>query len=397
MSTPTPTPTGAPRHILIAGGGMAAIETLLALRHLAGDRVEIDLMAAAPDFVYRPLAVVEPFGHEARTHRLPLTSITRDHGAGHVYDNLVGVDADARRVQAASGAEFGYDTLVVATGARAAAALPGAVSFHGPTGAAAYREVLADLTAGRVRSLAFVVPPGRTWPLPLYELALMTAAWLWERGLPGTALALVTPEREPLEAFGPAAGDSVRDLLDRHGIDFQGGCEATSARGREIRLSGGRALPADAAVALPRLAGPGLPGLPCDADGFVPVDPHGRVAEAADVFAAGDAAGWPVKHGGLAAQQADAIAEAIAAAAGAPVRPTPFRPVLRGVLLAGDERVFLRSDSRAGRTRSAARLEPLWWPPAKVAGRYLAPYLEARGIHVPADPAQLGTARVLAR
>ena len=54
-----------------------------------------------------------------------------------------------------------------------------------------------------------------------------------------------------------------------------------------------------------------------------------------DVFAAGDIANFPIKQGGLAAQQADAAAEAIAAEAGAQVDPQPFKPVLRGILLTG--------------------------------------------------------------
>ena len=85
----------------------------------------------------------------------------------------------------------------------------------------------------------------------------------------------------------------------------------------------------------------------------------------------------------MAAQQADVVAESLAAWAGASVRPTPFGPVLRGVLLSGERPAYLRADSRPHRTRSIARLTPLWWLPAKVAGRYLAPYLAARGIAVP--------------
>jgi sulfide:quinone oxidoreductase len=145
-------------------------------------------------------------------------------------------------------------------------------------------------------------------------------------------------------------------------------------------------------VGLPRLTGAGISGLPTDDDGFVLVDEHGRVNGLDNVYAAGDAVAWPVKQGGLAAQQADVVAESLAAWAGAPVRSTPFRPVLRGILLDGEDPVFLRADTRAGRDLSLARLKPLWWPPAKVAGRYLAPYLAAHGIAVPADPVATGPA-----
>jgi sulfide:quinone oxidoreductase len=134
-------------------------------------------------------------------------------------------------------------------------------------------------------------------------------------------------------------------------------------------------------VALARQAGPGLEGLPSEAAGFVPVDEYGRVPGVPDVYAAGDVTAWPIKQGGLAAQQADAVAESLAAWAGAAVRPTAFRPVLRGVLLTGGMPAYLRADSRPHHARSSARLTPLWWPPAKVAGpRVLVSWMAARDL-----------------
>jgi hypothetical protein len=47
--------------VLIAGGGVAGLEALLALRALAGDLVDLELLAPEPAFWYRPLAVAEPF------------------------------------------------------------------------------------------------------------------------------------------------------------------------------------------------------------------------------------------------------------------------------------------------------------------------------------------------
>jgi sulfide:quinone oxidoreductase len=104
------------------------------------------------------------------------------------------------------------------------------------------------------------------------------------------------------------------------------------------------------------------------------------------VFAAGDATTFPLKQGGLATQQADAAAEAIAAELGVAVEPVPFRPVLRGLLMTGGAPLYLRSrlspvgepqSSTARRTRrrpaSAVSRRALWWPPGKIAGRYLAP------------------------
>ena len=119
-------------------------------------------------------------------------------------------------------------------------------------------------------------------------------------------------------------------------------------------------LDVDRVVALAHLEGPRLAGLPTDARGFIPVDEHGRVPGVDAVYAAGDATDRPIKHGGLACQQADAVAAHVAAVAGAPVDALPYRPVLRGRLLTGPRE--------------------LWWPPARVSGRYLAPYLELNGL-----------------
>jgi sulfide:quinone oxidoreductase len=132
-------------------------------------------------------------------------------------------------------------------------------------------------------------------------------------------------------------------------------------------------------VALPRLAGVPIPGLPSDAEGFIPVDPSGRVRHVDDVFAAGDAVAFPVKQGGIAAQQADAAAETIAAATGAPVEPEPFRPVLRGLLLTGEAPTFMRAELGGGSGDTSVPATDLpWWPPGKIVGRYLAPFLAER-------------------
>ena len=125
--------------------------------------------------------------------------------------------------------------------------------------------------------------------------------------------------------------------------------------------------------------GPRLRGIPSGRDGFIHTDAHGRVPDLDNVFAAGDATTFPVKQGGLAAQQADAVAEAIAASAGEDIDPQPFRPILRGVLLTGGPARYLRADiSGIAGDDSILSEEALWWPPNKLSGRYLAPYLSSQ-------------------
>jgi sulfide:quinone oxidoreductase len=230
------------------------------------------------------------------------------------------------------------------------------------------------------------------WSLPLYELALMTAAHVRDHGAAGVRIHLITPEEEPLELFGPDTARAISPLLLARGIELHCSSMPVEVDGRAVALAGGGHVPAERVVTLPRLEGPSLPGLPRDSHGFIPVDAHGRVLDVTDVFAAGDVTAFPLKQGGLAAQQADAVAEQIAAEAGVALRPRPFSPVLRGLLLTGGAPLYLRAEPqrlgratsvaidapsrrRSGRGASVAGGQALWWPPAKIAGRYLAPFL----------------------
>ena len=262
--------------------------------------------------------------------------------------------------------------LVLAPGARTLPAFDDALTFTGTGSAAAMRALLDDLGRWRVRRIAFVAPEAAGWTLPLYELALLTARHAVARDVVAE-LILVTPEPRPLALFGDRASAAVADLLAVAGVEFSGASHVEVGE-EGIRLHPkGRSLRVERVVALPLVRGPELEGVPADPDsGFIPVDEHGRVEGLDDVYCAGDATNFPVKQGGLAAQQADAVAEQIAARIGAEVAPSPFRPVLRGMLFTGDVHHFMLAGGR-GAGRAARR--PLWWPPTKIAGRYLAPYL----------------------
>src|SRR5262249_50661257 len=106
---------------------------------------------------------------------------------------------------------------------------------------------------------------------------------------------------------------------------------------------------------------------------------HGRVPGVGPIYAAGDATDFVVKQGGIASEQADAAAEAIAASAGAPITPRPFEPVVRGMLLTGEEPLYMVARLAAGQQPSSEVSDrPSWSPPGKIAAKYLGPYLEER-------------------
>jgi sulfide:quinone oxidoreductase len=359
--------------VVIAGGSFAGLETMLALRALAEERVSIELWAPDPEFLYRPLAAASPF-EVSLVHRFPLGAIAERCGVRYRPAALAAVDARAREVRTAQGEPHSYDALVVACGARAVEAVPGALTFRGPPDVERFRELLERIQSGTVHRLAFVLPAGVSWPLPLYELALMTARQI--RAAAPAEITLVTPERAPLALFGVSASNLVRYLLDEQGIGLATDRHAVRYADGSLELLGGEEMSVDAVVSLPFLRGPYLEGLPHDADGFVPVDDHGRVKGVLGVYAVGDVTAFPVKQGGLATQQADVVAETIAAGAGADVGVAPLDPVLRALLLTGDRPAYLRAALGGHHgDPGVGGWEPLWWPPAKVAGVYLAPFL----------------------
>ena len=362
-------------NVVIAGGGVAALEAMIALRDLADDFVHVTLVAPQPDFVYRPLTVAEPFclGHAARHS---IASLAAEFGADVVRATLAEVDPAEHRAVLDDGSSLGYDALLIAIGARMEPAFSHAITFGAEGAAAALSGLIADLEDGYVRRVAFVLPTSAAWSLPLYELALMTARDIWSAGVDAAELSLVTPEARPLEVFGSEASSMVAELLAQQRVEFIG--SVTPEVDQHIVVAGERRLEVDRTVAMPVPVGPGIAGLPEAPGGFVPVDEHARVRGVTDVYAAGDATDSPIKQGGLAAQQAVAAAETIAAACGADLDPEPFRPLLRGLLLTGGHERWLRAPAGGTPAATHASLEALWWPPAKIATRYLAPVLAAR-------------------
>jgi sulfide:quinone oxidoreductase len=363
--------TNQPPHIVIAGGGVAAVEAVAALRALAGLRPRITVIAPTTDLPSRPESVRAPFGL-GRSRGLPFDAIQRRAPFDVHTGTVAAVRPQDRIVVDDAGRELAYDALLLAVGATPVPAVPGAITFTGADCAAAVEDVLAQTAR-----IAFVVPAGSSWPLPVYELAILAAAELRNRGRE-PEITVVTPEAAPLAVFGEEAGATVRVLLAERGIALRTNARAAAAADGVLALAGDAGVLADRVVALPRLVGPGLAGLPQDHDGFIPVDEHGRVRGTQGVYAAGDATTFALKQGGLAAQQADAAAEAIAADLGTAVRPAPLKPVLRGILLTGGEPLYLRARlSAEGEPLGPADVSrrALWSPPGKLAGRYLAPLL----------------------
>ena len=356
--------------VVVAGGGVAGAEALLALRELAGDRVELTLVSTTDQLVLPPLSVAEPFA-QGQAPRHPLEPLLARTGARLIRGTLSSLDAARAFITLSDGERVDFDALLIATGARPVARLPHATTWWpGADQRAEFSGLLRDLEEGYIRRVAFVVPPGPAWPLPLYELALMTAEQAYSMGIDSAELAVITPEAIPLSLFGEAATTALELELREAGIELE---TATVVR---IERHGGtwlvlqpttRRRQVDRVIALPGLRGPAIAGTSYDGDGFILVDRHGQMRGSESVWAAGDATAGLIKFGGMAAYQADVAAREIAQRAGVRTAGPAPRLELTGALLTGGPARSLRT------SRTIARR--LWEPSGKVFGTRLTPFL----------------------
>ena len=142
-------------HVLIAGGGVAALEAALALRALAGDRASVELVAPEPHFWYRPTAVAEPF-KLGKVQRYELSKLAADAGARFSPGELVSLDSARRVAYTSPGGAVPYSALLIACGAEPRPAVPGAITFRGPADTGKIEQLLAEIesrggTASRLR------------------------------------------------------------------------------------------------------------------------------------------------------------------------------------------------------------------------------------------------------
>ncbi len=372
--------------ILIAGGGIAGLEAVLALRDLVGERAHVSVLAPDLDFLYRPLTVAEPFTHEpAQTHELE--PALAELGADFLKGALSRVDVTDHIAFTTSDEAIAYDYLLVCIGGRPLPAYTQAETFWSNRTDIPIDDLIHKAWADFRQTLTLIVPPATTWSLPLYEFALLCRRRSEELGMGDLRMRLLTPEPAALSVFGTVASNAVADLFVARKISLETGVTVVEDDGGHLHIAPqGVSVDGSVVIALPTIIGASIEGLPADPHGFIPIDEFGRVEGSANVYAAGDGANFPVKQGGLATQQADAAAEHIAAELGADIEPTPFKPVLRGQLITGAESLNLKHGLTGGQGEGQASLDYLWWPPHKVAGRYLSAWLANMGVREDLEP-----------
>jgi sulfide:quinone oxidoreductase len=380
--------------VLIAGGGVAGLETAFALRDLAGDRVALSILTPTDEFVYRPMSVAEPFTSGWPQH-YRLAELADAAGATLLRDALVQVDVPHQQVLTAGGLELSYDALVICLGATVHSRYAHATTVDDAHMDDLLHGLVQDIEAGYVHRLAFVVPSPMPWPLPVYELVLMTSERAWDMQTE-LSITVITPEEAPLAIFGAEVSQELTRLLRDRKIEVVTSAQCEVPDGKTIRIHpGDRLLEVDRIVALPELRGPAIIGLPSDNSGFIPIDQFAAVKDVKHVWAAGDATDFPVKHGGVSAQMAITAAHSIAAVAGISVETRKFDPVLEGVLLTGGRPRHLRgrSPGARGAPSEMVKLERDEHAP-KIAARYLAPHLAS--LTPVTSGAEQGTAPVAA-
>jgi sulfide:quinone oxidoreductase len=363
--------------VVIVGGGVAGLEAALALADLALERTDVTVVAPNSEFVYRPMAVREPFAY-AGARRYLLAPIVRNAGATLLSGELGWIDPANKTIHTKADESIEYDALVLALGARSTERYPHAITIDDRNLDEALHGLIQDIEGDYIHKLAFVSPGRMAWPLPLYELAMMTAGRAYDMQVE-LETTLVTPEDSPLAIFGSGASSAVAELLASAKVDVVSSAYAEVPSSDTVLINPGhRHLDVDRVIALPELYGPVLRGIPLGENGFIRVDPYCRVPDVDGIYAAGDATDFPVKMGGIGSQQADVAARSIAALAGADVTPERFNPVIHGMLMTHEEPRYLTAHITGGHGFSSEVTDtPSWSPPSKIVAKYLAPYLDS--------------------
>jgi sulfide:quinone oxidoreductase len=387
--------------ICIVGAGTAGLEGLLSAREVLGAGAELTLVAPDREFRYRPISRDSLF-RPTRERGVKVAELVAEVGAAWVRDRAEVVHEPERIVLTRDGDTVEFDFLLLAPGERGARPLRHGYLWERGGDPSFLHQIIREIAAGEVASVAVAVPRGARWPVPAYELALVLA---WTAARTDASIALITAEERPLGALGAAASDAVAAELERAGVETITGVEildapehavptmtvadliivpepaadeATALTGKptdpaRVRIGAGAPRQFDRMISLPVMLGPSIVGVASDAAGFVVVDESLRVCGSERVWAAGGCIAAALEHSALSAQQADAAIAAIAAAIGqASVTGSETAAgalEITGILLVGQRDQWL-AENPIGIPEPSTRC--LWWPPGRAVGRTLA-------------------------
>src|SRR5438045_3875367 len=103
-----------PHRVVIAGGGVAALEAAIALGTLGGEGLDIVVACPTEEFGFRAHQVREPFGGPPPL-MLPLAEILAGVGR-HVHGSITEVEGPAHLARTDDGAALPFDSLLLCVG-----------------------------------------------------------------------------------------------------------------------------------------------------------------------------------------------------------------------------------------------------------------------------------------
>ena len=372
--------------VCVVGAGTAGLESLLAARARFGADLDLRLIAPEREFRYRPMTEASLF-RPAAERGLAIADLVAETGATWVQDRVDAVHEQDGVVLTRDGDTVPFDYLLLSIGGHTRRPLHQGAVWERGRDPGVLDQIIAEILMDEIRTVAVNIPRGARWPLPGYELALVLA---WRAANSAARVTLLTAEERPLGALGSVATAAVSAELDAAGVEVIAGVEVSDeaqpadAPTQPITLTlagaGPPELAFDRLLSLPTVVAPFLAGVPTDDAGFIETDETLKVCGSPRVWAAGSCIAAELEHSALAAQQADAAIDAIAAAArrgaggdGERSDP-PGAGDLTGMILTGQRTRWL-AENPPGIKQPSTRV--LWWPPGRAVGRMLAQRIEA--------------------
>ena len=338
--------------VLVLGGGFAALESAFLLRMRLHDQVDIRLVSDTDDFLFRPNSIYVPFGADPGSL---LVGLTKPLGKRHIsfeQGRVAEVDPDNKLVSLEDGQRFGYDKLIVATGADMHAEEVLGLAEHAATIWTAdsmlevrrrFTQVRDGALRGERQRVLFLIPPNNKCAGPLYEIVFMLETWLRRaKARDLVDITWSTYEHEFIQAFGPRLHELVTEEFSERGIDGHTEEIVTEVRADAVHYADGSSREFDQLIAFPPyVSAVRYPSLPSDERGFLRTELETRLVERHDdVYAPGDAGDFPIKQAFLAFLQADAVADHICAeVSGRPFRQ-PFDSVSMCIMEMFDKATF---------------------------------------------------------
>lgn len=339
-------------HVLVLGGGFAALESAFLLRSRLHDAVEIKLVSDRDHFLFRPNSIYVPFGGDPESLQVDLEKPLSRRQIGFEQSAVREVDPDGRLVSLADGQRLRYDKLIVATGANTSASeIPG-LAEHAATiwttdsmldVRRRFEQVRHRSRAGQPQRVVFLVPPNNKCSGPLYEIVFMLETWLRrQHARDHVEITWSTYEHGFIQAFGPRLHDLVEKEFAARGIEGHTQEIVSEVREGQVAYADGSTRDFDHLIAFPPyVSGVRYEALPSDDRGFLKTDLETRLVTGYDdAYAPGDAGDFPIKQAFLAFLQADAVADHIGAEIADRAFRQPFDPVSMCIMEMFDKATF---------------------------------------------------------